>query len=90
MFMLRTFNCLEFEKCVSDVASSVKLLTHLVNPTGVYVGRHGLVIGDDFYFHCMSLDDVENASDEENVTFEPALPSTRPGRQIRLPSRFGF
>ena len=61
-------------------------MTHLVNPTGVYVGKHRLVIDDNLYFHCVSLDDVENASDEEDVTFEPALPTTRSGRQIRAPS----
>ena len=82
-------NCLEFEKCVSDVASSVKQLTHWPTPLyGVYGGRHRLLIDDDLYSHCTSLDDVENASDEDNVTPEPALPTTRFGRQIRLPSRF--
>ena len=80
-------NCSEFGKRVSDVAISVKLLTHLVNPTGVYVGRHRLVIDDDLCSHCMSLD-VKNASDEDNVTPEPAVPTTKSGRQIRLPSRF--
>ena len=84
-------NCLEFEKCVSDVALSVKLLgrrTWSASLHGVYVGRHRLVIDDDLYSHCMSLDDVENASDEENITPEPALPTTKSGRQIRLASRF--
>ena len=63
-------------------------MTHLVNPTGVYVGRHRLVIYDDLYSHCMSLDDVENVLDEETLTPEPAVTATRSGRQIRLPSRF--
>ena len=72
---------------VSDVAISVKVLTRLVNPTGVYVGRHRLVTDDDLYSHCTALDDLENVSDEETVTPEPALPTTRSGRQVRLASR---
>ena len=60
-------------------------MSHLVS--GVCVRRHHLILDDDIYSQCLAVNGHNGSEDSDEEDVAPALPTTRRGRQIRLPAR---